>query len=272
MHIFIKRILILITACCLILYGLQKLYFVQTDWLDLCAARCTYPWYMLSGAINTKITDWHNSQATYADIKQKYEKLHEDYLVAINELVAFKAEHHANEKTKELVAFAARYNIQGPVARIMVKHLDDTGHYYLVNVGSRDGIKKDMIAIYQRHLIGRVIEVYDWYSKVILLTDEKSKISAYTSKTHAPGIVQGYNTAERCTMTYVSHLFQVVDNDLIISSGQGQIYPQGFCLGKIEWHTLKSKELYHYVELKPIINLRGLSYVMIIDPSTVMQF
>ncbi len=242
------------------------------DWMDSLAASCCYPWIALSGAISNRITHWHDDQAAYADIKTRYQALQKEYMAAIDDLIAANAERHTYVQSKDLVAFAERYNLTGIIAHIMVKHVDDTAHYYLVNVGSRDGIKKDMVAVYQRHLIGRVTEVYDWYSKIMLITDEKSKVSAYTSKTHAPGIVQGYNVPTGCNFTYVSHLFQVVDNDLIISSGQGQIYPQGFCLGKIVWHSIKEKELYHYIELKPIINLHGLSHVMVIDPTMITQF
>lgn len=254
------------------LYGLQKAYFIRLDWLDSLAARCAYPWYAVTGSISNRVTNWRNEQYAYDDLKTRYETLQKEHATTLEELIAVNAERHTYAQIKELLTFAERYNIAGTQAHIMVKNLDDTSHYYLVNVGSRDGIKKDMVAIYQRHLVGRVTEVYDWYSKIMLITDEKSKVAAYTSKTHAPGIVQGYNVQTSCNFTYVSHLYQVVDNDLIISSGQGQIYPQGFCVGKIVWHSIKEKELYHYIEIKPIINLHGLSNVMIIDPSTIMQF
>jgi len=269
---FIKRLLVLLSASLMLLYGLNKMHLVRHDWLDTLASRCAYPWYALSGSISNKVTSWQQDSYAYDVLKERYDKLQHDYIQALDELIALKAEQHVYEQTKELAAFAKRYQLDGTMAHIMVKNIDDASHYYLVNAGSNKGIKKDMVAIYQHHLVGRVVEVYPWYSKVLLITDEKSKIAAYTSKTHAPGIVQGYNDATRCNFTYVSHLFSVVDHDLIISSGQGQVYPQGFCLGKIRWHNIKAKELYHHIELQPMINLPGLSYVLLIDPATIIQF
>jgi rod shape-determining protein MreC len=272
MHSLIKRLLCWLAALLLVLYGLHKAKFMPTDWVDNLAARCAYPFYSITGSITNNIHSWQENRTSYNMLKKEHEQLTTDYNAAINELIALRAEHHVQEGTKELSAFMARYNIQGVQAHIMTKQIDLNGHFYLVNAGTNAGIRKDMVAIYQHHLVGRVVETYAWYSKVLLITDEKNKIAAYTGKTHAPGIVQGYNQATRCSFTYVSHLFQVLDHDLVISSGQGEVYPQGFCLGKIVLHNIKEKELYHHIDVQPMINLRSLSYVLLIDPKTIMQF
>ncbi|MBM3893337.1 rod shape-determining protein MreC [Candidatus Dependentiae bacterium] len=272
MHSLIKRLLGWLGAILLVLYGLHKATFMPTDWLDNLAARCAYPFYKITGAITNNINSWQDNRLSYNALKKEHQQLTTDYNTAINELIAFRAEQHVQVGTQELSAFMARYNIQGVPAHIMTKQIDLNGHFYLVNAGSNASIKKDMVAIYQNHLVGRVVEAYPWYSKVVLITDEKSKVAGYTSKTHAPGIVQGYNQPMRCNFAYVSHLFQVLDHDLVISSGQGEVYPQGFCLGKIVLHNIKEKELYHHIDVQPVINLRSLSYVLLIDPKTIMQF
>ena len=272
MHSLIKRLLIWASASFLLLYGLHKAKFTPQDWADNLASYCTYPFYAVSGSISNNIALWRNSRTDYETLKKERDTLQNDYAIAVNELIALRAERHVYECTKELATFMERYKISGTQAHIMSKNIDETSHYYLVNAGSNAGIKKDMVAIYQHHLVGRVTEVYGWYSKVLLITDEKSKVAAYTGKTHAPGIAQGYNQISRCNFAYVSHLFQVLNHDLVISSGQGEIYPQGFCLGKIVLHNIKEKELYHHIDVQPMINLRSLSYVLLIDPKTIMQF
>ncbi len=272
MHSLIKRLLIWLGASFLILYGLNKATFMPHDWADNIAARCAYPFYAITGSISNSISTWRESRTSHEALKKEHAQLSSDYTTAINELIALQAERHVQEGTKELSQFMERYKIGGVQAHIMTKQIDENSHFYLVNAGTNAGIRKDMVAIYQHHLVGRVTEAYNWYSKVLLITDEKSKIAAYTGKTHAPGIIQGYNQPTQCNFTYVSHLFQVLNHDLVISSGQGEVFPQGFCLGKIVLHNIKEKELYHHIEVKPMINLRSLSYVLLIDPKTIMQF
>ncbi len=272
MRNLVKRLVIWLAAVFLLLYGLNKAKFMPHDWVDNLAARCAYPFYATTGSISNSIANWQQSRTSYNDIKKAHTTLEADYARAVDELIALRAERHLYEGTKELATFMERYNIDGLRAHIMTKNIDENSHYYLVNAGSNAGIKKDMVAVYQHHLVGRVVDVYAWYSKVLLITDEKSKIAAYTGKTHAPGIAQGYNQPTRCNFAYVSHLFQVLNHDLVISSGQGEVYPQGFCLGKIVLHNIKEKELYHHIDVQPMINLRSLSYVLLIDPKTIMQF
>jgi rod shape-determining protein MreC len=269
---FIKRLGLWLAALMLLLYGLNKAALVQQDWADSLASYCAYPFYAVTGSIGNSIASWQQGRTSYHDLKKSHTQLETDYDRAVNELIALRAERHLYEGTKELAVFMERYSIAGHKAHIMTKNIDENSHFYLVNAGAKAGITKDMVAVYQHHLVGRVVEVYNWYSKVLLITDEKSKIAGYTSKTHAPGIAQGYNQATRCSFTYVSHLYQILDHDLVISSGQGEVYPQGFCLGKIVLHNIKEKELYHHIDIQPIINLRSLSYVLIIDPKTIMHF
>ena len=41
------------------------------------------------------------------------------------------------------------------------------------------------------------------------------------------------------------------------------MFPEGFCLGKIVSHVLQEKELYHRVEIEPLINLERLRYCLL---------
>jgi cell shape-determining protein MreC len=59
----------------------------------------------------------------------------------------------------------------------------------------------------------------------------------------------------------------VKDFDLVLSSGQGLIFPEGFCLGRIKQHELKEKELYHKVVLEPLVNLQTVGFCLLLKSS-----
>ena len=273
MHPFLKKTVIFFALAITGLYALHKVAFPEHDFFDQVASCVTYPFYCISGGVSDRYTHWKNDKLAYSFLKERYEALQKDYMGLLDEVITLQAQRHVYENVNELISFSQRYNLEhGITARVIFKHLDDSSHYILVNHGSSHGVKKDMVALYQNHVVGRVTDVYGWYSKVMLITDERSKVAAYTSKTQAPGIVQGFNNSSCCNFTYVSHLFQVTDNDLVISSGQGQVYPQGFCLGRIALHMIKDKELYYHIEIKPVVNFHGLRYVLLIDGANIKHF
>lgn len=68
---------------------------------------------------------------------------------------------------------------------------------------------------------------------MVLITDKHSEVAAYTNITNANGIVKGINNPDECELIYVNHLLSVSDEDLVLSSGQGLVFPEGFCLGQV---------------------------------------
>jgi cell shape-determining protein MreC len=71
---------------------------------------------------------------------------------------------------------------------------------------------------------------------------------------------------------YVSHLASVVTDDLIFSSGQGLVFPEGFCLGKIVKQTLKEKALYYEIEIEPLVDLASLFFCLLTNQSKIDLF
>jgi rod shape-determining protein MreC len=270
MRYLLKKILIALSLVVVVIFSLNRLVFFNQGFLERTAAYITYPFMWVSSSISHTFHTMATEKKAYADLRAQYDILQKNYLTALDEIIALRARQHVYENIKELIEFKQRYTYPTALtAKILIKNIAPNEHYYWVNRGSSDGIKVNMIALYQNHLIGRVAEVYGNYSKVILITDQHCKIAAYTSTTHAQGIVQGYNCINGCNLQYVSHLCTIQDNDLVISSGQGLVFPEGFCLGKVVLHSLKEKELYYHIDIQPVINLEALHTCMLIDPGVI---
>lgn len=179
---------------------------------------------------------------------------HEELL---QEVVELKALYTYINKSEELRNFKNRYKLKNAIlSKVLIKTLTENENTIIVNKGSRHGIKKDMVAIYKFQLVGRVSQVFPSYSKIILITDKRNKVAAYTNENDSRGIVEGTNTPHKCQLSYISHLKQIKNGDYVLSSGQGLLFPEGFCLGKII--NIQTQDLCHTVELEPLINLKNL--------------
>lgn len=265
----IKKFFIWVGLAGISLFFINRLFFFSPSFLEDFAAKITYPVVWVSSSLAQKVQEATQRKEKLESLMQRYQAMKIEYLELLIENTRLKATIRYDNLSKELREFQERYNFSSMIlAKIIVKNITDDQHFFLLNKGTRDGIKKDMIALYKFHLVGRVTEVFDRYCKVILITDQTCKVSAYTSQTHSQGIVRGQNTFNRCTMHYVSHLFKVVDYDLILSSGQGLVFPEGFCLGRIIHHELKDKALYHEIEIEPIINFDAIEFCLLTDQSS----
>ncbi len=202
----------------------------------------------------------YKAQSDYA---LEIARLQQDRDLLQAQLIAMKASQVYEDEAKELLQFKKRYALNaGYITQVLVKHFSELAHYFFVDAGSNHGIKQDMVVIYCNTLVGRVTEVYPWYSKVCLISDRDCKVAVYGDQSRCSGIHEGINQEDWTQLSYVGHLTPATPNELVLSSGQGLIFPQGFGVGKVV--SAVSDGLYQKVQVSPLCNLRSINYCMII--------
>ncbi len=162
----------------------------------------------------------------------------------------------------ELRTFNKRYKKEGKIARIMARDFSAQSHHFYIDVGAQDNIEKDMVVTHKNNLIGKISEVYPWYSKVCLVTDRHCKVAAYCASTKAQGIHEGLNWYGATSLCHVSHLEKAKKGELVFSSGEGLIFPEGLALGCITrcW----TEGLYKNITVKPLCDMKHIEYCSVI--------
>jgi rod shape-determining protein MreC len=168
------------------------------------------------------------------------------------------------QECEEMIDFKKKYHHnQGIVARVLLKNFDENHHFMVVDAGSVKGVKPDMVVVCQNFLVGKVAHVYPYYSRVILLTDKACKVAALCTATQAQGIHEGINSLDTTRLTFVSHLEELKKDDLIISAGEGLIFPRGFGLGTIE--SFERDGFSYRVHVKPLLDFNVLTTCYIFE-------
>jgi len=165
---------------------------------------------------------------------------------------------------QEVIDFAQRYEFGNKLfAKIFFKNLSNQEHYALVDKGTTQGVQLGMVAVYKNCLIGKVITVYPEYCKIALLTDRNCKIAVYDEITGAVGICCGNNDVHQVVLSYVSHLQKINLDDRLISSGNGEIFPQGFGVGKVSDFTASGMYYLAYASL--LVDLEAINSCYLIS-------
>lgn len=168
------------------------------------------------------------------------------------------------QETQELVAFKKRYACSSALlTQILMKHLSPQAHYMFVDAGSLKGVHKDMVAVYQTMLLGRVTDVYPNYSKITLITDHSCKVACYCAQTKASGIHGGLNQAGTTQLHHVSHLATLQEGDSVLSSGEGLIFPRGFGLGRVK--AFQVNGLLYDVTVEPFCDVATLQHCYLLQ-------
>ena len=269
----VKKIVSLVGLSVLLFFLANQILFFKQGFLENVTTTISYPFLRISSFITLQAQSITKKKKSYKKLQTKYKTLKKDYDVLFQKMITLQTTLRHHDLSNELTEFKKRYKLENALlSKIIVKHFTDHEHYFLINKGSRDGIVKDMAAIYKLQIIGKVTQVYPYHSKITLITDKTCKIAAFTNTTNAHGISNGTNTINEFKLVYVNQLSSVVPDDLVFSSGQGLIFPEGFCVGKVSKHRHNKQELYHHITLTPIVDLTTLKYCLLTDQSKINLF
>lgn len=102
----------------------------------------------------------------------------------------------------------------------------------IVNAGRQDGVRKGQAVVGSQGLIGRIVEVGNRASRVLLLTDLNSRIPVLIVPSHYRAILAGNNSAEP-GVEFLPTTAQLSPGDQVITSGHGGMLPPGLPVGVV---------------------------------------
>ena len=217
--------------------------------------------------LNHKVSVWYKSNHWWQcdrALRVHNVELQNLVLALQAENVALAAKDKYWHDNKEIIEFSKRYDFANAIlAQAFFKHLGPQEHYMLLDKGLVDGVQQGMVAVYNNCLLGRVVTVYPKYCQLVLLTDRTCRIAVYDEKTGAVGICCGKNDVKQLTLSYVSHLQKIEHSDLLISSGEGETFPQGFGVGKVA--NFEIAGMYYAAETNLLFDLENISSCYLIS-------
>ena len=120
---------------------------------------------------------------------------------------------------------------------ILVKVIADTQTHYnksiIINAGQNMDIRKGDAALTNKGLIGSVIEVYEKYSRVLLINDINSRIPVRIGEKNIKAIITGNNT-DKIDLLYLKDNVVFEENDLVYTSGDGGYFNPAIPIGTIK--------------------------------------
>lgn len=140
-------------------------------------------------------------------------------------------------------------------------------NHIIINRGTSDGIRKNMTVITPDGLVGSIHEAYPAYSEVELITDPRSAVGAIVQRADSrlAGVVKGTaDSSSAINMTNIPQNANIVEGDIIVTSGFGGMYPKGIVIGTVT--TLKNDVggLLQYAILYPAVDFQKLEDVAVI--------
>ncbi len=130
----------------------------------------------------------------------------------------------------------------------------------IVNLGRKNNIEENQIAVAEGNVVGRITYVAENYSKLMFITDANSRIPVISSISGEKAIFagDGHNGGR---LLYMSEGHKIKAGEYLFSSGDGKYYPYGLSIAKV----VKIDGSYVYAE--SLVNLNNVQFVSIMTPT-----
>ncbi|ABY45456.1 rod shape-determining protein MreC [Bacillus mycoides] len=141
--------------------------------------------------------------------------------------------------------------------------------YDLVGIdkGAQQGIKKDMAVVTPKGLVGRVKSVSQFTSSVELLSSmsRTNRVSAIVQgQENIFGLIEGYDKEKQLLLfTKISSDAEVQKDQLVVTSGLGDIFPKGLAIGKIVDVQPDPYGLTKTAYVKPSADLNDVEHIIV---------
>ena len=169
-----------------------------------------------------------------------------------------------NSRLKELLKLQERQENVIAAAKIIAQGSDYWTNTLVLNKGLKDGVVKDMSAITPKGLAGKITDVSESYSRLLLLTDINFSASARLQVSRNEGIISGTGT-RKCILKYVPYEEEVKTGDIIVTSGLDQLFPAGIPVGYVSAVDRKGRGgNFQYIEVTPFQDSRKMEEVIIV--------
>ena len=177
-----------------------------------------------------------------------------------------------NQALREQLGFAESLTYRHIPARVIAKDPGNLFSTIVLNRGSAQGVRSGMpVVAFQgglQGLVGRVVSASLATSTIQPITDPDSYVSARLASSRFDGLVSGGSgPSGNLVMSYVKKLAlqEVQYGELVITSGMGQVFPEGVHIGRVREMQAKGYEASLELEVEPIVDFSRLEYVFILS-------
>jgi len=133
---------------------------------------------------------------------------------------------------------------------------------FVINVGSSDGVEKDMTVVLSEGIVGRVLEVSTGTSKVLSIIDNTSMFNGISVQSNDYLRITGDDNNK--LKGYADFDSKINEGDTIVTSGMEGVFPKDILIGIVKKVEDQEGKLEKLVTIEPSVNIEEINKVLII--------
>lgn len=174
-----------------------------------------------------------------------------------------------NEQLRKLLDAPLQTALPKTVAELMAVDNNPYSLQVLINKGSLSGVYNSQPVIDDQGIVGQIVDVAQTTSRVLLVSDLSHAIPVRILRNNLRLIANGSGELNELNVRHVAHSADIAEGDILVTSGLGNIFPEGYPVGVIASVVRDEGQPFATVKATPLARLDRLRYLLLLGRETV---
>lgn len=176
-----------------------------------------------------------------------------------------------NRRLRQLSQAAQRLTDEMLIAEMMSVDLDPFSRRIVINKGSSSDVYQGQPVLDADGILGQVIHAAPFSSEVMLISDPSHAVPVQLNRTGLRALALGTGSSEELNIPYIPNNADIQVGDLLVTSGLGGRFPNGYPVARISSIDIDLNEPYARVTATPAAQMERGREVLLIKPSASWQ-
>jgi rod shape-determining protein MreC len=171
-----------------------------------------------------------------------------------------------NKRLRTLLGSPVRSQAQIMVAELMAVDNNPFSLQIVINKGTIDGVYEGQSVLDDKGIVGQIMEVGTTNSRVLLIGDITHAIPLRVQRNSVRLIAVGSGQLNELYLEHVAHSADLEEGDILLSSGLGNVFPEGYPAAVITTIVRDESRPFAQVSATPMAQLDRLKYMLLLWP------
>ncbi len=172
-----------------------------------------------------------------------------------------------NDRLRTLLGSPVRAEAQKMVAELMAVDNNPFSLQVVVDKGAINGVYEGQPVLDDKGIVGQIMEVGTTTSRVLLIADITHAIPLRIARNNIRVIAGGSGELGELLVEHVAHSADIQVGDVLVSSGLGEVFPEGYPAAKVTSILRDESRPFATVRATPMAQLDRLRYLLLLWPA-----
>lgn len=169
-----------------------------------------------------------------------------------------------NNYLKALLQSSKQVKGRTLIAELLAVDVEPFVNQVILDKGKSEGVYLGQPVLDAYGIMGQVIQLDPYTSRVLLISDPHSGIAIQNARTGMRAVAVGDSYSGKLRILYVSKTADIAVGDLFLTSGLGDRYPEGFPVGRVVSVNRDPAHQFANILLEPAARLGSSRQVLLI--------